>query len=154
MLMDREKIKEYIPHREPFLFIDRVEELVENSHIVAYTDLTGDEYFLKGHFPNMPIMPGVITAEAMAQATAIMSSKTLMSQGKDITNLTSLLAGMDKVRFKHPILPGDSIKIELKLIRVRKNLWQYEGTASVEGKIACEAIINSIGVDKEKFNRK
>lgn len=147
--MNINDIKKCIPHRYPFLMVDRVEELVENSHIVAYKYVTGNESFFQGHFPDIPVMPGVITLEAMAQAAGILSAKTL---GPDsVKDTVFLLAGAEKVRYKTPIFPGNSIKIEIKILRVKRGLWQYEGKASVKDSTACEAIIFCTGANRAKF---
>lgn len=147
--MNIEEIKRYLPHRYPFLMIDRVEELVVNSHIIALKYVSVNESFFQGHFPNMSIMPGVLTLEAMAQAAGILSSKTI---GQEIDGDTIyLLAGAEKVRYKKPIIPGDCIKINLKILRVRGSIWQYHGLASVDDKIACEATIYCTGAKKSDF---
>ncbi len=147
--MDINEIQKYIPHRYPFLMIDRVGELVENSHIVAYKNVSINEHFFQGHFSDIPVMPGVLTLEAMAQACGILSAKTI---GTDTTkNYVFLLAGAEKVRYKSPIFPGDTIKIEIKILRVRNGLWQYEGKASVGDALSCAATIYCKGVEKQEF---
>ena len=147
--MNIEEIKRYLPHRYPFLMIDRVEELEVNSHIIAYKNVSYNESFFQGHFPNISIMPGVLTLEAMAQAAGILSSKTI---GQEIDGETIyLLVGAEKVRYKKPIVPGDCIKITLKILRVKSGIWQYHGIASVEDKTACEATIYCKGAQKTDF---
>lgn len=145
-----EEIKKYIPHRYPFLLVDRVEELVENSHIVAYKNVTVNEPFFQGHFPAVPIMPGVLTLEAMAQAAGVLSAKSLGDDNAAADGVY-LLAGAEKVRYKTPIFPGDSIRIDVKILKVKSGLWQYEGRASVNDKLACSAIIYCKGVTHEEF---
>lgn len=151
-MMDVTEIQKYIPHRYPFLMIDRVGELVENSHIVAYKNVSINENFFQGHFPDIPVMPGVLTLEAMAQAAGVLSAKTIGTE--KTKDYVFLLAGADKVRYKSPIFPGDTIRIDLNILRVRNGLWQYEGKASVNESLSCAATIFCKGVDKKDFAKK
>ncbi len=150
--MDVTEIQKYIPHRYPFLMLDRVGELEENSHIVAYKNVSINEYFFQGHFPDIPVMPGVLTLEAMAQASGVLSAKTIGTE--KTKDYVFLLAGAEKVRYKSPIFPGDTIRIDIKILRVRNGLWQYEGKASVNDALSCAATIYCKGVNKKDFAKR
>ena len=151
MKMNIEQIKEYIPHRYPFLLVDRVEELVENSHIVAYKNVTHNEDFLQGHFPDLPIMPGALTLESLAQASGILSAKSV--DKKQLKDVVYLFASAQQVRYKAPIFPGDQIRLEVKILKVKRGVWQYHGRASVGDKLCCEATFSCVGVPKEQFQQ-
>ena len=112
-IMDIEAIKAIIPHRDPFLLVDEVLEITDTS-IVAQKHITGDEYFFKGHFPGMPIMPGVLIVESIAQAGAIVALSKEENKGK-----IAVFAGIDKVRIRKSVFPGDTIRLEVKLTKQR-----------------------------------
>ena len=126
--MKRDEIKKILPHREPMLLIDEV-SLNEDGSATGYYKVRGDEFFLQGHFPGNPIVPGVIQCEMMAQSACIMFADK-MSGGK----CTPLYTGLDKVRFRGMIKPGDRIKIDTRLIRASHPLYRLSGEVSVEGK--------------------
>ncbi|MBU1026753.1 MAG: acyl-ACP--UDP-N-acetylglucosamine O-acyltransferase, partial [Candidatus Margulisbacteria bacterium] len=122
-----------IPHRYPFLLIDRVIELEEGKRAVAIKNVTMNEPFFQGHFPNHPVMPGVLIVEAIAQAGVVMALTSLNSEGKIV-----YFAGIDSVRFRKPVVPGDQLKIEVEVLWVRGGLGKMKGKASVEGKVVTE----------------
>ena len=126
--MKREEIKEILPHREPMLLVDEV-VLNEDGSATGYYRVRGDEFFLQGHFPGNPIVPGVIQCEMMAQSACILF-KDRMNSG----NALPVYTGLDKVRFRKQIVPGDLIQIDVKIIRGCHPLYQLSGTVSVEGK--------------------
>ena len=113
VLLNKEEILRIIPHRDPFVLVDRVLAM-DSESIVAEKDITGDEYFFPGHFPGMPVMPGVLIIEALAQAGAIIALAKEENRGK-----IGLFAGIDKVRFKNSAYPGDTLRLEVKLTRQR-----------------------------------
>lgn len=113
VLLNKEEILRIIPHRDPFVLVDRVLAM-DSESIVAEKDITGDEYFFPGHFPGMPVMPGVLIIEALAQAGAIIALSKEENRGK-----IGLFAGIDKVRFKNSAYPGDTLRLEVKLTRQR-----------------------------------
>ena len=131
------EIKNLLPHRYPFLLVDRVTEAVVGERLVALKNVTVNEPFFEGHFPHRPVMPGVLILEAMAQASAILASFDL----DKIDNLNRLyyFVGIDKARFKRPVEPGDQLIFDVKLVRRIKNMWKCEGIATVDGEIAAKA---------------
>lgn len=132
-MLDREQIKKIIPHRDPFLFIDRIIELEPGKRAVGIKKLTGEEYFFKGHFPDYPIMPGVLIVEALAQVGAVAALSQEVNRGKIV-----FLAGIDNFRFKKQVCPGDEIKLEVKIIKVRGPLGKGSAIASVDDEIAAQ----------------
>jgi 3-hydroxyacyl-[acyl-carrier-protein] dehydratase len=135
--MDILEVKNYLPHRYPFLLIDRVLELVPQEKIVAIKNVTINEPFFNGHFPHMPVMPGVLILEAMAQAAAILSFKTENMIPDE--NSVLYFAGIDNARFKRPVVPGDTLTFEMKIERQMRTIWKYSGVARVDGELAAEA---------------
>lgn len=132
-MLDREQIKKIIPHRDPFLFIDRIIELEPGKRAVGIKKLTGEEYFFKGHFPDYPIMPGVLIVEALAQVGVVAALSQEVNRGKIV-----FLAGIDNFRFKKQVCPGDEIKLEVKIIKVRGPLGKGSAIASVDDEIAAQ----------------
>jgi 3-hydroxyacyl-[acyl-carrier-protein] dehydratase len=140
MLMNREEIKAVIPHRDPFLLIDGIESMADDT-VVACKTVTGDEEFFRGHFPQYPIMPGVLIIEAMAQALAVLMLSRPEHRGK-----LGFLGGMDKVRFKRQVKPGDQLRLEVTLTKLRGTIGFAKGKAFVDGEMAAGAdIICAIG---------
>ncbi len=135
--MDIHQIFQHLPHRYPFLLIDRVLDCVEGQSLVAIKNVTINEPFFQGHFPHRPIMPGVLILEAMAQATGVLAFKS--GQAKPENGSLYYLVGVDKARFKQPVEPGDQLLIEVKLIRILRGVWMYEATSKVDGKLAASA---------------
>ncbi|WP_185231957.1 3-hydroxyacyl-ACP dehydratase FabZ [Teredinibacter franksiae] len=138
-MLDIQEIRKYLPHRYPFLFIDRVTELVEGESIVAYKNVSINEEVFQGHFPNYPVFPGVLLLEAMAQACGVLGFKT-MNKTPDEGSIY-LYAGVDKVRFKRPVIPGDRVFFEAKIVSVKRGIWKFECLAKVDGHLVTSAII-------------
>lgn len=138
-MMEVNEIREYLPHRYPFLLVDRVVELVEGDFIRAYKNVSINEDIFNGHFPQAPIFPGVMIVEAMAQSAGILGFKTLNKKPAD--GSIYLFAGADKVRFKRQVIPGDRLDMEAKIISERRGIWKFECSSWVEGKLACSATI-------------
>ena len=131
------QIKEYLPHRYPLLLVDRVLNWESGKKITAIKNVTINEEFFNGHFPNKPVMPGVLTIEALAQAAALLS---FLTEGrKPDENTVVYFLGIDKARFRRPIEPGDQIKLEVEILRVVRGIWKYKAIATVEGELAVEA---------------
>jgi len=135
--MDIREIKEFLPHRYPFLLVDRVLELVPGEKIVAYKNVSINEDVFNGHFPQAPIFPGVMIIEALAQASGILGFSTVNKRPDEKT--LYLFAGVDGVRFKRQVVPGDQLMLESSIESVKRNIWKFKCRATVEGKLACEA---------------
>ena len=136
-MMKIEEIRSYLPHRYPFLLVDRVLEIVPGKSIVAIKNVTCNEDFFNGHFPNKLVMPGVLIIEAMAQAAAILSFK---SEGvMPGENAALYFAGVDNTRFKRPVVPGDQLRFEMEIVRNMRGIWKYKGVAKVDDEIAVSA---------------
>ncbi|CAI3516971.1 3-hydroxyacyl-ACP dehydratase FabZ [Enterococcus cecorum] len=133
-LMDIVKIKEIIPHRYPMLLIDRVEELMEGQRIVAKKNVTINEPFFQGHFPHEPVMPGVLIVEAMAQAGAVALLSLPQFKGK-----TAYFGGIDKAKFRKKVTPGDTLILEVEILKIKANAGLGKGIARVDGKKVAEA---------------
>lgn len=135
--MDIHEILQHLPHRYPFLLIDRVKEYKIGEFLVAIKNVSFNEPFFQGHFPVRPVMPGVLVVEAMAQATGVLSFKT--AQQRPDNNSLYYLAGIDNARFKSPVEPGDQLLITVKLTRATRGVWKYTSKAEVDGKLAASA---------------
>lgn len=135
--IDIHDIRKYLPHRYPFLLIDRVTDYVVDESLRAIKNVTVNEPFFQGHFPSRPVMPGVTILEALAQASAILASVSLGEQAD--ANRIYLFAGVDKARFKRQVEPGDQLQISVQLLRKLKNVWRCGTQAHVEGELACSA---------------
>ena len=139
MVMDINEIREYLPHRYPFLLVDRVTELALGETIVAYKNVSINEPFFNGHFPHHPIMPGVLVIEALAQAWGILGFKTVNTLPAH--GYVYYLVGSDNVRFKRPVMPGDRLDLRADVVREKRGIWKFACKASVAGEVACEAEI-------------
>jgi 3-hydroxyacyl-[acyl-carrier-protein] dehydratase len=136
MVLNSNQIQEIIPHRYPFLLIDRIIELIPGDKAVAIKNVTVNEQFFIGHFPEKHVMPGVLIVEALAQAGAV----TILSLDEHKGKL-AYFAGIDKCKFKKQVLPGDQLVLESQVINKRGNIGIAEGTAYVEGEVVCKAIL-------------
>ena len=135
--MDIHEILEHLPHRYPFVLVDRVVSLELGKEIVAIKNVSVNEPYFPGHFPYHPVMPGVLIVEAMAQAAAILSFKTMDTKPSD--DSVYYFAGIDSARFKKPVSPGDQIVLNVKIDRILKGIWKYTGVATVDGAVVAEA---------------
>ncbi len=142
--IDRERIMEMIPHRDPFLMIDRVIDIVKNERATGIKDVTADDYYFRGHFPTRPVMPGVLIIEAMAQTAAVLVVHTLgpESEGKLVYFMS-----VDNARFRRPVLPGASLHIHVTKERNRGNVWKFSGEAKVNEQLAAEAVFAAMILD-------
>ncbi len=143
---DIQDIKRMIPHRYPFLLIDRVREIDLNKSAVGIKNVTYNEPHFQGHFPAQPIMPGVTIVEAMAQTAAVLVVMTLDMIDNDM--LVYFLS-IDKCKFRHPVTPGDQLELHVKVIRGRGKLWRFYGEGVVDGKVVAEAEFNAMMVPPE-----
>jgi len=148
LFMDIHQILEHLPHRYPFILVDRVLEIEPGKKIRAVKNVSINEPFFPGHFPHYPVMPGVLIVEALAQAAAILSFKTGNFMPSD--DSVYYFAGIDKARFKKPVSPGDQLILEVSIDRILKGIWKYNCSASVDGKLVAEADIMCILKDIKK----
>ena len=135
--MDIKEILQYLPHRYPFLLVDRVLEIEPGVRARALKNVTMNEPFFPGHFPHHPVMPGVLIIEAMAQAAALLSFKS--SGVKPDENSVVYFAGIDNARFKRPVVPGDQLIFEVEITQSKRNIYKYKARATVDGELAAEA---------------
>lgn len=136
MLLNIEQMKEILPHRYPFLLVDGILELEEGKRAVGIKNVTANEPFFQGHFPQYAVMPGVLIVEALAQTGAVALLNLEQNKGK-----IGLLAGIDKCRFKEQVRPGDQLRLEVEVIRVKGPIGKAAARATVNGKVACECEI-------------
>ena len=139
MKIKKEDIKKYLPHREPFLFIDEVIQIKENKEIHAIKLIHEDEHFLKGHFPGNPIFPGVIIIEALGQASGILGFVSMNKTPEE--GSIYVLAGVDKVRFRKRVRPGDTIDLISKVVGEKRGIWKFDCRAELDNELICTATI-------------
>lgn len=140
-MMDITEIRRLIPHRYPFLLVDRIVEIEPNRRIVGIKNVTANEGFFQGHFPQKPMMPGVLICETMAQVGAVLARCSEQDSDK-----VFVLTGLDRVKFKRPVEPGDQLRIELEITRRRKHYWRLTGTVEADGKRVAEAELSAMGM--------
>ena len=135
--LDAREIVRYLPHRYPFLLIDRVDSLEVDNSLSAIKNVTVNEPIFTGHFPQSPVFPGVLILESMAQASAMLAFTSL--GGYPPPETLYLLAGIDKARFKKQVIPGDTMLITVNVLRVKRGIWKFDALASVENEVCCTA---------------
>ncbi|MFL5320369.1 MAG: 3-hydroxyacyl-ACP dehydratase FabZ [Myxococcaceae bacterium] len=145
-MMDLLEIQKLLPHRYPFLLVDRVVELVKGQKIVGFKNVTINEPFFQGHFPGHPVMPGVLILEALAQATALLAYK---SEDIDPEKKVTYLMGIDGARFRKPVVPGDRLQLEVEILKHKGPVWKAQATATVDGAKVAEAEFLATVVDKQ-----
>ncbi|WP_020406481.1 3-hydroxyacyl-ACP dehydratase FabZ [Hahella ganghwensis] len=138
-VLDINEIKDYLPHRYPFLLVDRVVDIKPGESIVGYKNISINEPFFNGHFPDHPIFPGVLIVEAMAQVAGVLGFVTTGKKPAD--GYTYYLAGSDNVRFKRPVVPGDRLMLEANFVADKRGIWKFSCRALVDDKLACSADI-------------
>jgi 3-hydroxyacyl-[acyl-carrier-protein] dehydratase len=138
-MMEITEIRKYLPHRYPFLLVDRVVELNLGESIVAYKNLTVNEPFFDGHFPDKPVFPGVLLVEAMAQAAGILGFRTMDKTPAD--GSIYYFVGADNLRFKRPCVPGDRVMLRATIVSDRRGIWKFNVSADVDGELAASATI-------------
>jgi len=144
---DYHELSTLLPHRYPFQFVDRVLEFEDGVRIVALKNVSIGEPFFRGHFPEQPLMPGVLICEALAQAGAVLAHR---SHNGVPAGHVVLLAGLDNVRFRRPVVPGDQLVMEVTVRKRRGPLWKMHGIARVAGHVAAEADLSAMEVDRER----
>ena len=142
--MNINEIIQILPHRYPMLLVDRILELEEGKRVVGLKNVTANEQFFQGHFPGAPVMPGVLIVEAMAQCGAVLFLRDIPDRDKKLF----LFGGVDKARFRRPVVPGDQLIMELELLQKRGGTVRLRGTARVDGNVVAEAELLSVMVDR------
>jgi 3-hydroxyacyl-[acyl-carrier-protein] dehydratase len=145
-ILDIRQILGLLPHRYPFLLVDRVVEYVPGDYIKAYKNVTMNEPFFQGHFPGVPVMPGVLIMEALAQAGGILVVK---STDTAVEDKLFLFTGIESVRFRKPVYPGDKLELHCRLLKHKLKLWKMEGRAYVDGRLAAEAVMTAAVTNRE-----
>jgi 3-hydroxyacyl-[acyl-carrier-protein] dehydratase len=144
-VVEQAEIQALLPHRYPFLLVDRVKDFEPHKRIVAIKNVTVNEPFFPGHFPGRPVMPGVLIVEAMAQAGGVLVFKSGGTVGKTVMYLT----GIDEARFRKQVVPGDQLRFEIEVIKKRPPFWKMQGKAFVENEVVCEAVVTAMVMDEE-----
>ncbi len=149
MVLNVTQIQKILPHRFPFLLIDRVTEMSEGESIVAYKNVSISEPIFQGHFPDHPIYPGVMIVEGMAQAGGVLAFKSLSEEEQnDTENKVVYFMSIDKCKFRAPVTPGDKLEYKISVIKHRGNIWVLKGEAFVDGNLVTEAELKAMIVDK------
>jgi 3-hydroxyacyl-[acyl-carrier-protein] dehydratase len=143
--MDINQIKQLLPHRYPFLLLDRVTQIVPGKSAKGYKNLTANEQFFEGHFPFRPMMPGVLMVEALAQLACVS-----ILVVPEYSNKLGVFTGIDHFKFRRPVIPGDRLDMEVELLAIRRSLGKLRAVAKVEGELACEGEISFAMIDKQE----
>ncbi len=143
--LEQAEIQALLPHRYPFLLVDRIKELEPDRRIVGIKNVTINEPFFQGHFPGRPVMPGVLIIEAMAQAGGVLVLKSGGATGKPIM----YMAGIEAAKFRRPVVPGDQLRFEVDVLKKRPPFWKMQGKTFVENELVCEAVVTAV-VSEEK----
>jgi 3-hydroxyacyl-[acyl-carrier-protein] dehydratase len=144
-ILDSIAIQEILPHRYPFLLVDKIIEIEPRIRIVGIKQVTLNEHFFQGHFPAAPVMPGVLIIEALAQVGAILA----LREFDDRSNKIPFFSGIDKARFRRPVVPGDTLVLEVTALRIGSKVQKMHGVAKVDGNVAAEAEIMSVIADRQ-----
>ncbi len=146
-MMDIKEIQKFLPHRYPFLLVDKVLEMEPGKKAIGLKNVTFNEGFFQGHFPQQPIMPGVLIIEAMAQVAGLLAFHSGANIGK-----TVYFMSIEKAKFRKPVVPGDQLRLEINILHHRGNVWKFAGNAIVDEKIAAEAEFTAMVMDREIEN--
>jgi 3-hydroxyacyl-[acyl-carrier-protein] dehydratase len=143
-MLNIKDIQKLLPHRYPFLLVDRIIEMEPGIRALGIKNVTINEGFFQGHFPEQPIMPGVLILEALAQVAGVLAFSSEASEGRSVYFMS-----IERAKFRRPVLPGDQLKLEVKILQRRGNVWKFSGSAVVEQKLATEAEFTAMVTDKE-----
>ena len=144
--MNIEQIMKILPHRYPILLVDRVETIVKNESIVAYRNVTANEPIFSGHFPDHLIYPGVMILEGLAQAGSLLVFESMDEDENSTGSIMPYFAGIDKAKFKKPVLPGDRLEYQVSIIKSRMGIWKLDGKAFVDGKLVASAELKAMAM--------
>lgn len=144
-MIDVNELKNYIPHRFPFLLVDRVTEVEKSKRAVGIKNVTANEHFFEGHFPGNPIMPGVLIVEALAQTAGILTNVSAEKKYKGVYFMS-----IEKAKFRKPVVPGDQLRLEVELVRQRSTVLRFSGLAKVDDKVVAEAEFTAMITDVEE----
>lgn len=147
--VEQAEIQALLPHRYPFLLVDRVKEFEPHQRIVGFKNVTVNEPFFQGHFPGRPVMPGVLIIEAMAQTGGVLVFKSGGPVGKTVMYLT----GIDEAKFRRPVVPGDQLRLEIEVIKRRPPFWKMQGKAYVDNEVVCEAVVTAMVMEEKTETR-
>ncbi len=148
-VLDAEAIQKILPHRPPFLLVDRVVVLEPGRRLVAWKGVTMNEPFFVGHFPGKPVMPGVLILEALAQACALLAMKSI-GPDEDVTDKVTFLMSIDGAKFRRPVIPGDRLELHVEIVRRKGAIWRQKGVAMVDGQTVAEAEFMAMLADREQ----
>lgn len=140
-MLEIEEIKKLLPHRYPFLLIDKVDNIVINQSCTAYKAVSYNEWFFRGHFPNYPVMPGVLIVEAMAQTAGVLA---MCSIKNEEAKNKMMFAAINNVRFKRPVLPGNILKLDIKITQRKLKIWKFQAIGTIDGQISNEAEFTAV----------
>lgn len=144
-MLDINEIMKILPHRPPFLLVDRIIELEAGKRIVGLKNVSINEPFFPGHFPGHPVMPGVLIIEAMAQVACVLA---ILSSDESVRSKVTYFAGIDRAKFRKPVFPGDQLRLELEAVQCKRGIWYFNGRAFVDGKLVTEAELKAAFADK------
>lgn len=148
VILDTEAIQKILPHRPPFLLVDRVVLLEPGRRLVAWKAVTMNEPFFVGHFPGKPVMPGVLILEALAQACGLLAMKSI-APGEDVKDKVTFLMAIDGAKFRRPVVPGDRLELHVEIVKRKGAIWKQKGTAIVDGQAVAEAEFMAMLADRE-----
>ncbi len=146
-MLDINEIMKILPHRPPFLLVDRVVEVENGTRISAYKNVTMNEPFFPGHFPGHPVMPGVLIVEALAQAACILA---IVSSDESVRSKVTYFVGIENAKFRRPVFPGDQLQLEVEVSGCRRGIWSFKALAKVDGKLVTEAELRATFADKQE----
>jgi 3-hydroxyacyl-[acyl-carrier-protein] dehydratase len=144
-MFDINEIMKILPHRPPFLLVDRIIELEAGKRIVGLKNVSINEPFFPGHFPGHPVMPGVLIIEAMAQVACVLA---ILSSDESVRSKVTYFAGIDRAKFRKPVFPGDQLRLELEAVNCKRGIWYFNGRAFVDGNLVTEAELKAAFADK------
>ena len=148
-ILDTEAIQKILPHRPPFLLVDRVVLLEPGKRLVAWKGVTMNEPFFVGHFPGKPVMPGVLILEALAQACGLLAMKTIAPE-EDVKDKVTFLMSIDGAKFRRPVVPGDRLELHVEIVKRKGAIWRQKGTAVVDGQTVAEAEFMAMLADRDQ----